>query len=329
MIITFGSLLELVAPSLGRAGTGNCDFTNPSTRLKAISLIQEYVQRSGSLKKWEIYSRNNIVTLPRDLALIRKAKIDDKVSTVHSPWYEFFDQLAPREFDNCSNWQKGLRQEVNTFATVYDINPRGAYVLAEIGKRCKVVTGAYTIIKGISADTGEDVYTTHKGELIHGERLDLEQGFAKRTKTRFKKITDISKSETDDYVKYFQQTDKKVTPTFLSLLTPKETNAEFRRAVILDPKCDSNQCYKLNILGSVNVLSDYHDNDVIPITDLPAIETLADAKQSGKGNNLAAAGFKYQLADRQIEDSAQYSRTQDSSLDIDYESSPGSIDNLI
>lgn len=329
MIITFGSLLELIAPSLGRAGTGNCDFTNPSVRLKAVSLLQEYVQRSGSLKKWEIYSRNNIVTLPRDLALIRKVKINDEVSTVHSPWYEFFDQLAPREFENCGNWQKGIRQEVNTFPTVYDVDPRGAYVLADLGKRCKTSTTGYTIIKGICADTGEDVYTTHKGELIHGERLDLEQGFSKRTTRRFKVVTDISKSETDDYVKYFQQIDKSHKPTMLSLMTPKETNAEFRRARILDQRCNPRECYKLNILGSVNVLFDYHDNDVVPITDLPGIETLADAKQSSKGNNLAAAGFKYQLADKQIEDSNQYSRTQDNSLDVDYESSPGSIDYLV
>lgn len=329
MIITFGQLLELVGPFLGRAGTGSCTFTDPATRLKAASLIQEYVQRSGSLKKWCVYSRNNTFTLPRDLSLILKVKINDAVSPVHSKWYEFYDQLAPREFDNCGNWQAGIIQEVNDFPTVYDMASCGGHVLAEIGKRCKVATNVYTIIQGISADTGEDVYTTHKGELIHGERLDLESGVAKRTRTRFKTITNITKSETDDYVKYYQQATKESTPSMLSLLAPKETIAEFRRAKILDNKCDRSKCYKINILGRLNVLSDYHDNDIIPITDLSAIETIAQAKQSATGNNLQAAGFKYQLVDRQIEDAQQYNRVQDSSIDVDFESSPGSIDSLI
>lgn len=329
MIITFGSLLKLVAPNLGRAGVGDCNFQDPATRLKVVSLIQEYVQRSGSLKKWSVYSRNNIITLPRDVAVVLKVKINGAVSPLHSHWYEFYDQLAPREFDNCGDWQSGVIQEVNPYPTVYDMEPCGGHVLAEIGKRCKAATNVSTVIQGISADTNEDVYTTHQGVLIHGEHLDLVSGVAKRTRTRFKTVTNITKSETDDYVKYYQQVSKDVSPTLLSLLAPKETVAEFRRAKIYDKKCSPRQCYKLDILGRVNILSDYHDNDIIPITDLSAIETLAQAKQATGSNNLAAAGFKYQLADRQIEDSAQYNRVQDSSLDVDYESSPGSIDYLV
>jgi len=329
MIITFGQLLKLIAPYLGRSGVGDCSFSDPATRLKAASVLQEYIQRSGSLKKWTVYSRNNTITLPRDLALILKVKINDAVQTAHSTWYEFYDQLAPREFDNCGDWQAGVIQEVNTFPTVYDISSSGGYVLAEIGKRCKDVKDVYTIVQGISADTGEDIYTTHKGELIHGERLDLESGVAKRTRSRFKAVTAITKSETDDYVKYYQQVSKESTPTLLALLAPKETVAEFRRAKILSQKCDRNKCYKIDILGRVNILSDYHDNDIIPVTELSAIETIAQAKQSTTGNNLAAAGFKYQLVDRQIEDAAQYNRAHDTSLDIDYESSPGSIDELL
>lgn len=330
MLLTFRQLLEVIGPNLGRAGTGNCAFDDPSVRLKAASILQEYIQRSGSLKKWRVYSRNNTIALPRDLALILKVKINDAVSPVHSLWYEFYDQLAPREFDNCGNWQAGLIQEVDTFPTVYDISCSGGYVLAEIGKRCKEAKNVYTIIQGISADTGEDVYTTHKSELIHGERLDLVSGVAKRTRTRFKSITSITKSETDDYVKYYQQADKVVgTPTLLALLAPKETVGEFRRAKILSQKCDKNNCYKIDILGRVNILSDYHDNDIIPVTDLSAIETIAQAKQASTGNNLQAAGFKYQLVDRQIEDAQQYNRVQDNSIDIDFDSSPGSIEELL
>lgn len=331
MIVTFGNLLQVVAPFLGRSGAGSCSLTDPATRLKAATLLQEFVQRSGTLRKWALYSRDNIVTLPRDLALILKVKIGDEVEKVHSKWYEFYDQVGAREFDSANDWQAGVIQEVNTFPTVYDI-PRcsgGAYVLAEIGQRCKKPVGLFTTIQGVSADTGEDVYTTHNGVLIHGERLDLEAGVAKRTRTRFRKITNITKSETEDYVKYYQQTDKGQTPTILSLLTPKELIADFRRAKILTGRCDTTKCYKLSVLGRVNVLSDYHDNDVIPVTDITAIETLAQAKQSTAGNNLQAAGFKYQLVDRQIEDEQQYNRVQDNSLDIDFDTSPGSIDSLI
>lgn len=329
MLLTFRQLLDVIGVHLGRAGTGSCAFSDPAVRLKAASVLQEYIQRSGSLKKWTVYSRNNTFTLPRDLALILKVKINDAVAPVHSLWYEFFDQLAPREFDNCGNWQAGVIQEVNTFPTVYDIANCGGYVLAEIGKRCKEAVDVYTTIQGISADTGEDVYTTHKGVLIHGERLELVSGVAKRTRTKFKHITGITKSETDDYVKYYQQAEHAATPTLLALLAPKETIAEYRRAKILDNKCNRNNCYKIDILGRVNILADYHDNDIIPVTDLSAIETIAQAKQATVGNNLPAAGFKYQLVDRQIEDAQQYNRVQDNSIDIDFDSSPGSIKELL
>lgn len=329
MQITFLQLMQLIGPYIGRAGSGDCDFDNPATRLKVTTILQEYIQRSGSLKKWCVFSRDNCITLPRDLSIILKAKINDAVQPVHSKWFEFYDQAAPREFERCSGWEAGIIQQVNTYPTVYDVQSCGGYVLAEIGKRCKKAEGQYTIIQGISADTNQDVYTTHKGELIHGERLDLESGVAKRSRTRFRSITSLTKSETDDYVKYYQQESKTTKPVMLSLMAPKEVVGEFRRAKILDSRCDRRSCYKIDILGRINILSDYHDNDIIPVTDLTAIETMAQAKQAATGNNLQAAGFKYQLVDRQIDDAAMYNRVQDSSLDIDFELSPGSIETLL
>jgi hypothetical protein len=329
MITTFGQILQIVAPYIGKSGIGECSFTDPIARLKVATLIQEYVQRSGTLRKWCLYSRDNIITLPRDLALILKVKINGAVEPVHSKWYEYYDTMNPSEFDCPNEWQSGVIQEVNNFPTVYNLSHHGAHVLAEIGKGCKSVDGAYTIIQGISADTGEDVYTTYKGETIHGERLDLEAMTAKRTRTRFKTITNITKTETNDYVKYYQQVDKSQTPTVLSMLAPKEIIGEFRRAKILTTKCNPSQCYKLSVLGRVQIRSDYHDNDIVPITDINSLLSLAQAQQSTLNNNLQAAGFKYQLLDRQIEDEQMYNRVSDNSLDINFESSPGSIDELL
>jgi len=328
VIVTFGQVLELVAPYLGRAGAGSCTLTAPATRLKAATLIQEFVQRSGTLKKWQVYSRNNTVTLPRDLAVVLKVKINESVEPVHSKWFEFYDQMSAREFDGADQWQAGVIQEVNSFPTVYDIPVCGAHVIAELGNKCRDAKNAYTIIQGIDQH-GVDVYTHYKNELIHGERLDLEKNVAKRSRTKFSKITNITKSETDDYVKYYYQVEKQETPRMLSILTPKETIGDFRRARILTRACDPRQCYLLTILGRLHIRSDYHDNDIVPITDLTGIQTLAEAKQASTSNNLQAAGFKYQLLDRQIEDEQMYNRPSDTTLDIDYDTSPGSIDEVL
>lgn len=330
MLITFGQLLQIVGPFLGKAGTGDCDFKNPRTRLAAATLIQEFVQRSGAERKWVLFSKNNIVTLPRDLAIIVQAKIDDKPVTAHSQWYEFYDKATPGEFDDCNDWQRGLMQEQNTFATAYDISGcSGGYVLAEIGLRCAAAKGVYTIIQGVSADTGQEVFTTYQGNTIHGERLDLESNVAKRSRTRFRTISSITKSETDDFVKYYQQVEKTSVPTAIALLEPKETIAQFRRVRILDRRCRPEHCYKITVLGRVEVRADYHDNDIVPITDPGALKTIAQANQAADNNNFAAAGFKYQLTDRKIEDGAMYNRGSDPSLNISTDSSPGDIDVLI
>jgi hypothetical protein len=329
VIITFQQLLTVVAPYLGRSGVNQCSLNDPSVRLKAASLLQEFVQRSGTLRKWTIYARDNCFTLPKDLAVILKVKIGDIVDTNHSHWYEFYDQFSQSEFSGCPDFKSGTVQEVNNFATIHDMPSCGGYVLAEIGRRCKDLVNAYVIVQGISADTGEDVYTSHKGELIHGERLDLEQGVKKRSRTRFKRITNITKTETDDYVKFYSQVDKSAPLSILSLMSPKDTVAEFRRAKIYNEKCNRNECFKVQVLGRVSIQSDYHDNDVIPITDLTAIETLAQAKQAVANNNIAAAGFKYQLTDRQIDDEKLYNKVTDVSIDVNIASSPGDIDYLI
>lgn len=329
MDITFGQLAEVLLPYLGRSGAGSCSLSDPTTRLKVTSLIQEYVQRSGTLRKWVLYARQKTVTLPRDLGVILKIKINDRPEPMHSKWYEFYDQVGEQEFQSCIDWKAGMIQEVNTFPTIQNIPKCGGYVLAEIGKRCKEITNQYTIIQGIDADTGEDVFSTYNNELIHGERLDLEQGVIKRSQRRFRIITNITKSETDDYVKYYFQTSKSAGLESLSLLTPRETVGSFRRANILSDKLDPINCYRITVLGRVNVRSDYHDNDLIPITDITSIETLAQAKQASANNNIQVAGFKYQLADRQIEDEKLYNETSDVSLNVDYATSPGSIDELL
>lgn len=328
MIITFGQLLEVVAPYLGRGGVKKTALTQQQTRLKAASLLQEYVQRKGTLRKWTVYSRHDIITLPQDLAVILKLKIGEQVEYVHSKWYEFYEQFSQHDFQCENDWKSGVIQEVNTFPTICEMPCGGGYVLAELGRKCGDAEGRYTIIQGKDCE-GKDVYTSYDGETIKGERLDLKQEVKKRSATKFSKITDILKNETDDYVKYFIQSNKKSVLESISVLSPKETAGAFRRAKILTPRCDPNKCYKIDILGRVAIKSDYHDNDVIPITNLTAILTLAQAGQAVGTNNLDAANFKYQLLDKQIDDEIEYNRVADASLDICIETSPGSIDHLV
>jgi hypothetical protein len=324
MLITFGQLFDTVAANLGRSGS--CDKNDPAARLRAASLLQEYVHRSGSLKRWDLTTKNNLVTLPRDIAVILKVRINGESTTAHSKWYEFFDHV--KDCAGKEDWAEGVIQEVNTFPTVYDLPCGGGYILAELGRRCGNPKGAYIIVQGLN-EHGADVYTKYHNEHIHGEKIYLESGVLKRSQTFFSKITAITKVQTDDYIKLYSQSNKASSPAILSIMTAKETVAEFRRARILDSRCDPAHRYSVTVLGRVNIFSDYHDNDIIPLTELSGIETLSQAKQSLANNNVEVAGLKYQVTDRVIEDSNEYNRNSDVNINMIYELSPGSVDFLI
>lgn len=324
MILTFGQLLATLSPYIGRAGS--CDTTDPATRLKVASLLQEYVMRAGSLRKWNLTTRSNSFTLPKDLAIILKVKVNGVTEQPLSTWYEFFDNVGGSDMScyDSQEWANGVIQEVNNYPTVYDHT--GGYVLAELGKKCGK-SGSITTIQGVD-EKGEDIYTKHKGALIHGELLSLEPGVTKRTNRYFSKIISITKDVTDDYVRYLSQGSKGSQPSLLSLLAAKETTAQFRRAKIVGTRCHQSNCYSITILGRVEIQSDYHNNDIVPITELGGVEALAQAKQSVINNNIAAAGFKFQVVDRNIEDANMYNRSTDSTFDIVKDLSAGDIDHL-
>lgn len=325
MLLTFRQLLDTVSPYIGRAGT--CDLTDPKTRLAVTTLLQEYLHRADSLRRWTLTTKSNVFTLPKDLAVILRVKVNGVVNQPLSQWYEFFDSTSESD-KRCledQSWATGVIQEVNNFPTIYDHT--GGYVIAELSPKC---TGkpATTIIQGVD-DKGQSIYTSHKGESIHGEILTLEAGVAKRTTRFFSKITSITKDTTDGYVRYLSQTVKGTQPTLLSLLAAKEITAQFRRARIVGNQCNPQNCYSITVLGRVEVQADYHDNDIIPLTELSGIKSLAQAAQSIDNNDVAAAGFKYQLVDRKVEDANMYNRSNGNVFDIVVDLSGGDIDYLL
>lgn len=325
MIVTFGDLVRLTIPYIGKSGA--CDASDKTTRLNVATLLQQYVHRAGSLRRWLLTSRHNLITLPRDLHTILKVKINGKSESAFSKWFDFYDNVGTHDLSGAGYLSPvGVIQEVNSFPTVFDFP--GGHVLAELGKKCTSnKTPGHVIIQGVS-EGGVDVYTNYKGTNLHGERLDLESGVTKRTLTKFRKITSITKSETDDHVKFFYQTDKTSNPGLLSWMTPLELAADFRRARILLDRCDPNECYRIELLGRVEIFSNYHDNDIIPIQELSGIIKLAQADQSLENNNPENAVLKYQASDRNIEDANQYGRNVDITIDIVHALSGGSIPHL-
>jgi len=329
VILTFGQLLTSVSPYIGRAGI--CDTTEPAVRLAVATLLQEYVQRAGTLKKWRLRSFNNYITLPKDLAVILKVRVNGEAQITFSKWYEFFDSASASEKSFCDSTQAGtgIRQENNNFPTIFDLPCTGGYVLAELGRKCsnKTPVGS-VIIQGIA--DGKDVITTYKGQTIHGEKMELESGVLKRSNTFFTKITDIIKDQTEDYVKFMYQTSKEAQPKNLSLMSPKEVTAEFKRALLVgQDKCNPSKCYDVSLFGRIEVFSDYHDNDIIPLTELAGIISLAEAKQASKANNIQGATFKYQVADRVIEDANAYRKDSDNNFDMIIALSPGDCEHLL
>lgn len=102
---------------------GKC-WDSEDTRLFVMEVIQRLLYKGAgtSLRKWCFCAVGGCITLPEDLDTILKFKVNGRIDSVWSKWYEFSDINS--EEDCGHGWSSGVSQETNEFFTVYDL-PKG------------------------------------------------------------------------------------------------------------------------------------------------------------------------------------------------------------
>lgn len=317
-IITLGQARKLLAPYVGKSG--KCPDSE-ETRLFIMETIQILLHKgaNGNLRKWCFMTTNSCFTAPHDLDIPIKVMINGYPDSVWSKWFEFFE-IDP--YEPCTSYIQGITEEINPFYTIYDIPPCGAKIYALA--LSKEASDAHLIIQGIDIN-GKDVYVEHKGEMMHGEYLSINKDTPKRTRTIFKRITGIQKTKTNNYIRLYWQTDKEY--GLLAEYRPSETNPSFRRFRV--PNLDSCKPAKVTIIGRIKDPDYYHDNDVLPITNIAVLRKTAQMIQAEDTDKIEVANYKRQAIGQLIDDENQYRRNGEEGFDFIVETSPGANCNLI
>lgn len=326
MVITFREAKTLLAKYCGKAG--KCD-TDPELPLFIKSVVQELLNRGagGSIRKWMFWTQNGMITAPPDLALPTHIRIDGKCGSnvqgyVYDKFYEFYDEST---LADCQPWEKGVVEEINTFYTQYDLPSAGARIMAV--PRCKEDADAHFIING--TDTcNKDIWMPRKNaEKDKGEYLTISKDTPKFTAATFTNITSIEKTITKDYVRLYWYYPETGTRSLLAEYRPNDIQPSFRRFRILGIDCDI--CYKVTILGRVRFFDNYADSDIIPITSLRALKLMAQTLQADDNDKIDVSNYKDNRVERVLDNENKYNKTPSATLNIEHETAPGSIKNII
>ena len=323
MIITFGEAKKAISKYAGKSG--KCTDSE-EVELFVKEVIQQLLFRgaSGNLRKWVFCTENGCFTAPPDLELPVKMRIDGAVSrasSVFDKFYEFYDQST---LQNCTPCEDGIIEEPNIYFTSFDLPKGGARILAV--PLCKEESDAHLLIQGIDPK-GREVYISHKGEKLKGERLSILKEKPRYTKASFTKITGIEKSKTKNYVRlmwFCPETNKK---GLLAEYKPNDTNPSFRRFRVVGLDCSKS--FRITILGRIRFCENYHDNDVIPISNLRALKLMAQQIQAEDNDSIQTASYKNQRIEQTLQNENFYKRTPQAPIDFYLETSPGSIKNII
>ena len=315
---------QIVAEFAGKKG--KCSESD-AVRDFVIEVVERLLLKGahGSLRKWEFCLAHQCFTAPPDLEVPLKVKIEGMVESVWSKWYEFHD-VNSAEIQN-SNYKPGLFEETGRYFTIYDIPSCGARVSAIPGGTEK--EDAEITIQGLDPE-GREIFTIRDGKQVHGETIKISRDEPIFTQKTFGKITGVEKSRTCHHVRLYWQTvdcnNKFLARGLLSEYRPNDTLPSYRRFKV--PQASPDCIAKICILGRVKMLESYHDNDILPVSSLGALRSMATLIQSEQNNRINEARFHNSSVDKILNDENEYYKTGEEPLDFVWDTSPGRNENL-
>lgn len=308
------------------AGRGALCPTTPDKIDLFVRSVLEYMLISGSygnIRKFCFCAVKGCITLPYELEVPLKVKIDGQVGSVWDKWFEYH---SAKNFEEagCTPAQDALFEDPNEYPTVYDLPATGAQV-GVLGT-CYEAEDAHVIIQGVDT-SGREVFSVHKGQKISGEYLSIQKGNLRFTSTTFAKITGVVKTKTNGYVELFWVREAFNQKGFLSDYSPLEERPFYRR-IKLRTKCDNFS--KISIIGRIRLKSAYADTDYIPFDTLYTLQLAAQAINASYNDNTENAIAKDGMMTGLINRENAYKKVNvGQPVEVLFTTSGGSIKNII
>jgi len=281
-MITFGEARKILAPWADRGG--KC-ASSDDVRLFVMQVLQ-YLLISGqypTTRKFCFNAVKGAFTVPYELEVPLKVKIDGNVGTVWDKWFEFYNV---GDIEGCVPASNALHEDPNFYPTVYNMPDGGA----RVGCLATAHEGAdaHIIVSGVDS-SGREIVTNHLGEQIVGEYISIKYGTIHYTQASFAKITSILKSETKGYVQLYWVNPTSGKKGFLADYSPLEKNPQYRRYKVTSPHCGPS--VRVSILGRIRLKEAYADTDLIPFDNINTLQIAGQSVNARFNNdaNLAAA----------------------------------------
>jgi hypothetical protein len=321
MSILYGEAKKILSQYSGRGGKCPSD-AEIDLFCRQVFQYMLFSGQHGSLRKFCFNAIKGCFTIPYELEVPLKVKIDGAVGTVWNRWFEYYNI---GELDGCVPASDALYEEPNTFPTVYDL-PNTHCRVGVLGT-AEESADAHLIVTGVDA-SGREIITDHQGEKITGELLRIKKCSIRYTNVQFAKITGITKTKTNGYVQLLWVRPELNTRGFLSDYSPYEEAPQYRRFKLTTPNCGP--CIKVSVLGKIRLKDHYGDNEIIPFDNLYALQLAGQMQNSQYNNDPAMAEAKDKTLQDVIMKENEYKRIQPGSpVDIFYPLSAGAIKGIV
>jgi hypothetical protein len=321
-VITYGEAKSFLSPYAGNAGIA---ATSSGVDL-FVRQVLDYLLISGqhgNLRTFCFTAANGCITLPYELEVPLKVKIDEEVGTVHDKWFTFATQDI---LQDCIPAIDALREQAGTFPTIYDLPTLGANV--GVYGTATEAAGANIVIMG-KDPAGNEIFTNHKGVQYAGERLTIKSGEIRYTQAVFGTITGIVKSHTNGYatlVWIYPSTGQK---GFLASYSPYEEKPAYRRFKLSNKY--GSRTVKVSILGRIRLKENYADNELIPFDNTYTLALAAQTIQAQTNNDMETAVAKDRTLTAIIDRENDYKKMNNGRpiVDVYLPTSGGSIKNIV
>jgi hypothetical protein len=321
MPLTFGRIREIVAPYAGRSGLCADD---KQVAIFARSVMQ-YLLFSGSeaaIRKVCIQAVKGCLTLPPEIEIPLKVRVDRAVGTVWNKWMTYHSQ--GEGWENCPPCGNSLQEEGET-PLQYPLPVGGSQV--GVLAKCDEDQESSVIIQGTDP-TGREIYTTHRGEKICGEKLTLKKNQVKYGQVKFGHVTSVLKERTNGYVLLYAVNPAHNTQQFLADYSPAEERPSYQRFRLTTPGC-ADRIVSLSMLVRVRLKDNYHDNELTIFDNELALMLGAQRIQAETNDNTEVSNYKRQAVEDILEKEGSYKAKKGDPVEVFFPLSGGSIFNII
>jgi len=322
MALTFGEIKEIVAPYAGR--TGKCPDDEETAKFARI--VMENLLYSGShagLRRLNILAAKGCISLPPEVEVPLKARIDHRVANIWNKWFSFHSVNEDIE-NRCRPAGEVLIEDGDFTPLAYPLPPSGS--LIGVMGICDEGPDASVIIQG-KDPTGREVYTIFRGEELTGEKIGICKGVIKYGQVCFAQIDAVLKTKTNGYVSLFSVCPQTNERTLLADYTPLEEKPLYRKFRVVSRSCGP--IAHVSMLCRVRLKDNYHTNDITFFENNLAVLLAAQRIQAEVNNDSQVAGYKTAALADMLEKESSYKKINGNPIDVFFPLSGGSIKNLI